>query len=104
MIRHKYNAKKVALDGFKFDSKLEGRYYEQLKLRKATGEVVQFLRQVPFHLSGGVIYRVDFVEFHADHTVHFVDTKGMDTQGSINKRKQVEDVYVPIKIEIVKKV
>lgn len=103
MIRHKYNAVQSEVDGFKFDSKLEARYYQELKLRKRAGDVVQFLRQVPFHLPGGVKYLVDFLEFHADGTVHWIDCKGMDTQESINKRKQVAALYAPITIEIVKK-
>lgn len=102
MVFHKYNATKTEADGFKFDSKLEAKYYETLKIRKRTGEIVQFLRQCPFHLPGGVKYVVDFVEFHADGSVHFVDTKGMMLQESINKIKIVEALYAPIKIEIVK--
>ena len=101
-LKHKYNAVPVEADGIKFPSKLEARYYEYLKLRKRIGEVVVFLMQVPFRLPGGVFYRVDFVEFRADGTTHFIDTKGRDTQDSINKRKQVEELYAPIKIEIVK--
>jgi hypothetical protein len=96
--RHKFNAKPTDLDGMRFDSRKEALYYQQLKARKAAGEVVFFLRQVPFHLAGGVIYRIDFVEFHADGTVHFVDVKGMKTDMYIMKKKQVEDLY-PIKIE-----
>jgi len=101
-LRHKYKAVQVETDGIKFPSKLEARYYEQLKIRKRSGEVVLFLMQVPFRLPGGVFYRVDFVEFLANGTVRFIDTKGKDTQESINKRKQVEAEYPPVKIEIVK--
>lgn len=101
-LKHKYNAVKTEADGFKFDSKLEERYYQNLKIRQRVGEIVQFLRQVPFHLPGNSKYVVDFVEFHADGTVHFVDTKGMMLQESINKIKMVEALYAPIKIEIVK--
>jgi len=101
-LKHKYHAVQTESDGIKFPSKLEARYYEQLKIRKRIGEVVVFLMQVPFRLPGGVFYRVDFVEFHADGSVHFIDTKGKDTQDSINKRKQVEAEYPPIKIEIVR--
>lgn len=57
--------------------------------------------QVPFHLPGNVIYRVDFMEFHNDGTVHFVDVKGMETNTFILKKKQVEELYAPIKIETV---
>ena len=101
-LAHKYNAVRTELDGIKFDSKAEARYYAELKLRREQGEVVQFLRQVPFHLPGGVRFVVDFLEFHADGTVHFVDVKGMETAVFKAKRRQVEQLYAPIKIETVK--
>lgn len=96
--RHKYGAKSVVLDGIKFQSKKEGRYYSDLKIRVAVGEVIFFLRQVPFHLPGGVTYRVDFQEFHSNGTVHFIDVKGMKTEMYIAKKKIVEAIY-PIEIE-----
>ena len=98
--RHKFNAKAVEYDGIRFDSKKEGNYYLQLQLRVKAGEVVFFLRQVPFHLPGGVKYIVDFMEFHADGTVHMVDVKGMTTDKFIMKKKMVEDLY-PVIIEVV---
>lgn len=102
-VRHKYSAKAAEHDGYRFDSRMEGRYYEQLKTRQKAGEVVFFLRQVPFFLPGSVKYVVDFVEFLADETVRFVDVKGFDTPMSKMKRKQVEALY-PINIDIVTKV
>lgn len=100
-IFHKFHAKPCEFDGFKFSSKLEGRYYNELKIKKASGEVVFFLRQVPFHLPGNVKYLVDFVIFLSNGSVEFVDTKGLDTPLSIAKRKQVEALY-PVEIKIVK--
>jgi len=95
---HKFGAQAIEHDGYKFPSKKEGRYYEELKLRIKAKEVIFFLRQVPFHLPGGVIYRVDFQEFHADGTVHFVDAKGMRTKEYISKKKITEALY-PVRIE-----
>jgi len=97
-MRHKFNATVTELDGKKFDSKKEGKYYSELKLRKAAGEVVFFLRQVPFDLPGNVKYRVDFQEFRSDGTVHFIDVKGYKTPEYIMKKKMVEDLY-PVIIE-----
>ena len=98
--KHKFNATKTEFDGIKFDSKKEAKYYYELKMRKMAGEIIFFLRQVPFHLPGGVTYRVDFQEFHADGTVKFVDVKGMKTKDFIMKKKMVEDLY-PVEIETV---
>ena len=63
---HKYRAEPTVVDGIRFDSKLEARYYEQLKIRQAGGEVVGFLRQVPIHLPGKTKLVVDFLEFRVD--------------------------------------
>lgn len=98
--KHKFNAIRTESDGIKFDSKREAKYYQELKLRKMCGQVIFFLRQVPFHLPGGVVYRCDFQEFHSDGTVHFVDVKGMSTPMFESKKKQVEELY-PVEIEIV---
>jgi len=102
-LRHKFGAKRVEYDGIKFDSTLEGKYYLYLKQLKMAGEVIVFLRQVPFHLPGGTTYRVDFQVFWKDGTVTFPDVKGMLTKDFIMKKKQVEDLYSPIEITVVKK-
>ena len=63
---HKYNARAVVIDGIRFDSVKEGRYYNQLKLRQQAGEVLCFLRQVPIHLPGQTRLVIDFLEFRTD--------------------------------------
>lgn len=57
-----------------------------------------YLRQVPFHLPGGVVYRVDFQEFHANGAVRFVDVKGHRTESYKAKKRMVEALY-PVEIE-----
>lgn len=98
--KHKFSAVITERDGMKFGSKKEARYFDELKLRVAAGEVLFFLRQTPFHLPGGVTYRCDFLEFHADGSVHFVDPKGMITAQFKDKKKMVESLY-PVTIEVV---
>lgn len=100
--KHKFKAKRCELDGIKFPSKLEARYYLKLKKDQQDGSVVFFLRQVPFYLPGGVKYVVDFQVFYSDDTVAFIDVKGMMTPTAKLKIKQVESLY-PITIQIVKK-
>lgn len=103
-IKHKFKAIRCESDGKSFPSKLERNYYNQLKLRQQSGDVLFFLCQVPFHIGGShVKYVCDFAVFLADGNVEFVDTKGRDTPLSIAKRKIVQDLY-PIEIKVVQKV
>ncbi len=109
-MRHKYGAKPTTTHGIRFDSKRESAYYDNLLLRVQAGEVIVFLRQTPFHLPGGIVYRCDFQEFLADGSVHFIDVKAWDekkqefylTRQFVRNKKLVEDLYSPIKIEVVK--
>ena len=97
-VKHKFSAIAVEHDGIRFDSLKEGRYYLDLKLRQQSGEVLFFLRQVPLHLPGGTVMRIDFQEFHTDGTVHFIDVKGYPTESFKIKKREVEAIY-PVTIE-----
>ena len=101
-IRHKFGAKPTQIDGIRFDSKLESRYYSTLKMNQAAGELIFFLRQVPLHLPGKTKYVCDFVEFWKNGDVIFTDVKGMETEVFKLKKRQVEELY-PIEIQIVTK-
>lgn len=100
-IKHKFKAKSVNDNGDKFPSTLEWKYFKHLQLLQKSGEVVFFLRQVPFHFSGGK-YVCDFQVFYADGSCKFIDVKGVITSEFSLKRRIVEEIY-PIEIEIVKK-
>lgn len=97
MLRHKFKATRTEIDGIKFDSKAEAKRYKELLLLKEKGEVLFFLRQVPFFLPGGVKYVLDFLVFWANGEITFEDVKGFKTPLYILKKKQVESLY-PIKI------
>ena len=99
--RSKYGAKPTVVDGIRFDSQAEARYYERLKLRVAAGEVSYFLRQVPLHLPGNTRYVLDFLEVLADGSIRHVDVKGVQTDVFRLKKRQVEALY-PITIELAK--
>lgn len=99
---HKFNAKRTEINGIKFSSLLESKYYQYLNLLIKSGEVVFFLRQVPFHLPGGIKYVVDYQIFNSDGSCKFVDVKGFETSEFKIKKRIVESLY-PIEIEIVKK-
>jgi hypothetical protein len=90
---HKYNAKETWIDNIRFPSKLEARCYEWLKLRQAAGEVLWFVRQVPFDLGGGVKHRVDFLAALSGGGVELIDAKGHDLSEGKSRRKIVESKY-----------
>ena len=101
----KYNNKWTEVDGIKFQSGKEAKRYSELKLLQRTGEVINFIRQVKFHLPGKVNYVLDFmvwwnVETRAqdEDNITYEDVKGFKTDVYKIKKKQVEDLY-PIEIE-----
>lgn len=98
----KYRNEPTTVDGIRFDSKREARYYEQLKIRKAAGEVDYWLRQVPVHLPGGTKYVVDFLVFFIDpdRAPEYVDVKGRETPVFRLKKREVEHHY-PFRIVLV---
>lgn len=99
--RHKFKAKATENDGIKFISRLESRWYSIIKDMQDSGEVLFFLRQVPFHLPGGVTYRADFMLFFTDGRVEVWEAKGFPTPEWVIKKKLVESLY-PIEIKVVK--
>lgn len=102
--RHKYNAKPIIVDGIRFASKAEGRYYSALKLREKAGEVANVRMQEPFILSvnGKLIttYRADFV-FHdlKENRERVVDVKGVQTDVFRIKKKLMRAIH-GIEIEL----
>ncbi len=99
--RSKYGAIPTEVDGIRFDSKREAAYFTELRLLKAHGEILYFLRQVPIQLPGKTKYIVDFQVFYPNGSVRYVDVKGKETQTFRLKKRQVEALY-PIEIEVVK--
>jgi hypothetical protein len=93
----KYGNEKVTIDGWTFDSKLEGRRYEELKLLQKAGKIRYFLCQVPFRLPGHAIFRADFMIVWGTDLysggVTFEDAHGADSALKNLKLKQVFDVY-----------
>ncbi len=101
-IRHKFHARPTQRtwnDGsiIKFASKKEAKHYDQNLLAIQSGDLLFQLRQVPFHLPGGIKWVADFVEFWADGTVLIVDAKGRRLPAYIRNIKLVQALY-PIEI------
>lgn len=113
--RSKYGAVKVTIDGVTFDSKAEGRRYQELKALEAAGEIWELELQPVFPLTvpstTGTIagaakalagtfrgrigeYRADF-KYYDKATVGYVveDVKGFKTPLYRWKKKHVEAQY-----------
>jgi hypothetical protein len=102
--RHKYRAEPIVVDGIRFDSQLEARYYRRLLLKRDQGQILGFLRQVPLHLPGRTRLVLDFQVFELDGTSYFVDTKGFETEVFKVKLRQARELYPWADIRIVRKV
>lgn len=89
----KYSNEAIVVDGERFDSKLEARRYEQLKLMRQAGLIRYFLRQVPFVLAPGSRFYVDFMLVLLDGTLKYEDTKGVLTDVARTKINTVEHLY-----------
>ena len=96
--KNKYNARKVTVDGMKFDSQHEADvYFGQMVPRVKSGELRVVLRQVPFDLPGGIRYLADFMAVRPDMSIEGVyDAKSEATSKDkvfIIKRKQIKAIY-----------
>jgi len=100
MKKNKFNAVKTIINNIKFDSKREAKRFNELEVLKRNGIVNFFFRQVSFDLPGNLKYKLDFLVFWKDGKITFEDVKGMRIRTSMNKIKQVEDIY-NIKIDLI---
>ena len=102
--KRKYNNKKPTIDGIKFDSKKEARYYERLKILKQAGEVEKFELQPKFRLLEAfndkqgnhhrpVDYYADFQVWWSDGKVEVIDVKGYKTNTYKLKKKLLLNKY-----------
>ena len=110
MTTGKYNNNRITVDGIRFDSKDEARYYELLKRKKAQGEILNFelqpkyLLQPAFNYNGKTIraitYTADFLVYHLDGTEEVVDIKslGTATQQGLLRRKMFWFKYPDLKL------
>ncbi len=111
--RSKYKNITCEVDGIKFSSVLEARYYKNLVLLKKAGEVLEFKLQVPFELQPAYIksdgkkirsikYLADFVIKYKDGHEEVVDTKGMETAVYKLKKKMLLFKYPQINFKEVR--
>lgn len=108
--RSKYGNRKVEIDGHVFDSKMEARYYQHLKLLKQAKQIKDFKLQPKFTLLEAfekhgekhrkIEYIADFEVHHLDETIEIIDVKGHETKDFLIKKKLFHYRY-PHKLSIV---
>lgn len=104
----KYFNHKVTVGGIKFDSKLEARRYQELKLLEENGEIFDLELQPKFELipsfkKDGKTYRkttyiADFAYKDKEGQLIIEDTKGYETEVYKIKKKLFEYRYRDLKI------
>lgn len=110
----KYKNTKIEVDGISFDSELEAKRYEQLKLMQRAGEITDLQLQHRFVLLGGYVngagdyirpitYVCDFKYRDRSGRLVIEDTKGMKTDVYRIKKKLFEEKYAPMIIREITK-
>jgi hypothetical protein len=99
----KYKNEKITVDGYRFDSKVEAKFYDKLKMDKSMGLIINFELQPRFILQPkfikmGIRYRAielkaDFTIYHLNGDIEIIDIKGMATPESKLKRKIFNATY-----------
>lgn len=110
MVVSKYGSEKVELDHHIFDSKIEARYYQQLKWLEENKQILffrlqpRYLLQEAFVKNGKKYRRIDYVAdfevHHLDGSIEVVDVKGMETEAFKLKKKLFEKKY-PHKLSLI---
>ena len=110
---NKFGAKKVYIDGIKFDSEMEAKYYQLLKEREANRWAFnikvhpRYVLQEAFDKNekhyNEIAYEADF-EFNTicPYKVHIVDVKGFPTDEFQILRKLFEFKYPQYDLEVLK--
>lgn len=103
MTKSKYKNKIIEVDGIRFDSEIESRYYEHLKWLKEVGEILDFSLQPEFVLQESfkkngkhhqaIKYKADFAVKNLDNSLDIVDIKGFVTADFAIKKKLFEYKY-----------
>lgn len=87
---NKYNARKVKIDGYTFDSQREAERYSELHLMEKAGEITDLIVHPKIELQPGfyykneriraITYEADFQYLDKNSNVITEDVKGMETQ------------------------
>lgn len=91
------NVRKQTYNGQNYDSGFEAGYAAELDLRQRAKQIKSWERQVkiPLDVNGYHIanYYIDFVVYHLDGTIEYVETKGLASDVWKMKWKLFEALY-----------
>lgn len=93
-------AKATIRSGYHFPSKLEADRFTEQCLLRATGEVLWFIRQTPFHFPDGNKMVVDFFVFWQDGSYTIEDTKGRVLPAFKRKLKSFKYFYPTLELTL----
>ena len=98
----KYGNKKVAIDGYEFDSRMEADFYYRLKIMLYNKEILEFevhprfVLQPSFKFKGktvqAITYTSDFKVVYANGEIHYIDIKGAKTNEFKIKEKMFKNM------------
>jgi hypothetical protein len=108
--QHKYHAQPVTIDGHRFDSTLEARHFQALKIAAEKGWISdlelqpQFVLQEKLRLPSGkiqraIVFKGDF-RFKRDGLDICVDSKGFETPMFKIKRKLFRVKYPDVHLQV----
>jgi hypothetical protein len=111
MAETKYHSKKVTIGDITFDSKIEAKYYEQLKWLEANKQILffriqpRYLLQEAFEKDGCKIRKIDYLgDFevhHLDGSIEVIDTKGAPPTEAFKIKKKLFEKRYPHKLSII---
>ncbi len=96
MYQQKYNYYNVKKQGG-YDSKFEAGYAQELNLRQKAKDIKSWDEQIVLDLNVNgfrvCTYKIDFIVYHNDGTIEYVETKGYPTPVWRLKWKLFEALY-----------
>ena len=91
------NSKSIMYDGFMYDSKFEAGYAMELDLRLKAKDIKSWDRQKVLDLIVNeyiiCTYKIDFIVYHHDGIIEYIETKGYATPTWKLKWKLFEAIY-----------
>ena len=91
------NAKKQVINGFRYDSSFEAQYGMFLESELKAHRIKKFDRQInlPLVVNDYKVcdYRIDFIVYHRDNSIEYVEVKGYQTDVWKLKWKLFESLY-----------